>query len=139
MKYINLLYITVFSIIIIGCLFYFNRILESFNPIEEKKTGLLILSGECFREGNIGSRIRDNEHAIKTQSIASNSHVKMCNYIKKTYNIKMDIIITTSVTKYKDILYDFYGKYKPKIIMNNTKDYNDVQKNIKNAIFYFST
>ena len=134
MKYNNFVFIAFSVIIIIGCLFYFNRILESFNPIEEKKTGLLILSGECFREGNIGSRIRDNEHTIKTQSIASNSHVKMCNYIKKTYNVKMDIIITTSETKYKDILYNFYGKYKPKIIMNNTKDYNDVKNNIKNAI-----
>ena len=45
--------------------------------------GLLLLYGECFREGNIGSRLTDTPTSYLLQKEASLSHVAFCDAMKK--------------------------------------------------------
>ena len=99
--------------------------------------GLLMLTGEAFREGLQGQRKRDTVTSFQPQKMASESHVDFCNSIKEKYGIKMDIFINTYDTKYEKELKSWYPncKYKsvkeligPKLVQNAVneidKDYD---------------
>ena len=77
---------------------------------ETKKKGILILYGESFRSGNIGSRIRDCEACVKTQKLASQSHVDFIQYVERTYPLTMDVLIDTYDTKYEESLKGYYNQ-----------------------------
>jgi hypothetical protein len=99
--------------------------------------GLLLITGEAFREGMQGSRTRDTDASFQPQKMASESHVDFCNYIKEKYGVKIDIFINTYDTKYEKELKSWYPncKYKsnktllgPKLVQNAVneidKDYD---------------
>jgi hypothetical protein len=86
--------------------------------IPTHKKGLLLLYGESFREGGQGSRQRDTKTSLQTQREASASHVELCNHIKNTYNIDMDILINTYDTKYENELKSWYQGYPLEYISN---------------------
>ena len=70
--------------------------------------GVFILYGESFRDGGRFSRARDTKRSIPLQIKASNSHMDFCNFIKKQYDIPIDIIIHTYDTKYENRLKKIY-------------------------------
>jgi hypothetical protein len=72
--------------------------------------GLLLLTGESFREGLQLERKRDTKKSFYPQKMASESHVDFCNYIKEKHDINMDIFITTYDTKYEKELKSWYPK-----------------------------
>ena len=73
------------------------------------KRGLLILIGECFRDGCSTSRERDTEKSLITQKFATESHVQLIDDLYKNRDFNMDIIINTYTTKYEDLLKTWYG------------------------------
>ena len=81
--------------------------MDKFENFENKK-GLLILYGESFRTGNRNTRIRDLEECIEPQKNASNTHNELIQYVKKRYNISMDVLINTYDTKYEKELKGYY-------------------------------
>ena len=97
-----------------------------------QKRGLLVLYGECFREGTQGVRIRDTEKSKNTQKVASLSHIMLCNHIETTYKINMDIIINTYETKHKSLLDEWYNGKTLKIIQN--VQLIGIQRLVNNAV-----
>ena len=75
---------------------------------EEKKKGILVLYGESFRSGNMGSRTRDCDECVETQKLASQSHQEFIQFIEKK-NITMDVLIDTYDTKYEEELKGYYN------------------------------
>jgi hypothetical protein len=92
------------AIILFVALFF----IKSFEPFEEKKKGILVLHGESFRKGTIGSRERDCDECVETQKIASKSHNDFIDYVEKKYNLTMDVLINTYDTKYEKELKSYY-------------------------------
>jgi len=76
--------------------------------------GLLLLTGEAFREGLQLQRTRDTVASFQPQKMASESHVDFCDYIKKEHGVKMDIFINTYDTKYEKELKSWYPNCKYK-------------------------
>lgn len=132
-----------FLILSLLCIFviiytFMHKSLWYAEPFENKKKGLLILYGECFRDGTQNTRTRDTPASIARQQKASESHVSLCDYLKTNYGADMDIIITTHNTTHKKELQEFYSKYNPKIILVDDKTDMDpitrITNNIKNAL-----
>jgi hypothetical protein len=69
--------------------------------------GLLLLYGECFRDGHHQSRVTDTPTSYLPQKEASLSHVAFCDAMKQK-GIHMDVLIYTYPTKYKDDLQSWY-------------------------------
>ena len=69
--------------------------------------GLLLLYGECFREGFNQSRLTDTPTSYLTQKEASMSHVAFCNVMKEK-GVSMDILAHTYPTKYEKDLRSWY-------------------------------
>ena len=70
--------------------------------------GLLLLYGECFREGINGSRLTDTPTSYLSQKEASLSHVVFCDAMKKK-GVDMNILIHTYHTKYEKDLRSWYS------------------------------
>ena len=96
--------------------------------------GLLLITGEAFREGLQGNRSRDTAASFQPQKMASQSHVDFCDYLKQTHGVKMDIFINTYDTKYEKELKSWYPncKYKstkeligPKLVQNAVNEIED--------------
>jgi hypothetical protein len=77
---------------------------------ETKKKGILVLYGESFRSGNIGSRVRDCDECVETQKLASQSHVDFIHYVEQTHNLTLDVLIDTYDTQYEDSLKGYYNQ-----------------------------
>jgi hypothetical protein len=77
---------------------------------EEKKKGILVLFGESFRSGNMGSRTRDCEECIETQKLASQSHQEFIQYIQRNHNLTLDVMIDTYDTKHQEQLKGYYNR-----------------------------
>jgi len=71
--------------------------------------GVFILYGESFRDGGQFSRITATKRSLPLQIKASKSHMDFCKFVKKQYNIDLDIIIHTYATKYEHILKKIYN------------------------------
>jgi hypothetical protein len=71
-----------------------------------RSKGLIIMSGECFREGNMWSRLRDTQRGYDGQKIATDSHGLFFNKILETNDI--DIYLNTYNTKYYKELEAWY-------------------------------
>jgi len=57
---------------------------------------LFVISGESFRSGGQFSRKRsDDKHTIDLQRLASNSHIRIINYVKKAFNVETDVLINS--------------------------------------------
>ena len=69
--------------------------------------GLLLLYGECFRDGHHKSRVTDTETSYLPQKEASLSHNEFCNRMKQK-GVDMDILIHTYPTKYEKDLRSWY-------------------------------
>lgn len=69
--------------------------------------GLLLLYGECFRDGHSTSRITDTVTSYLPQKDASLSHVVFCDTMKEK-GVDMDVMIYTYPTKYKKELRSWY-------------------------------
>lgn len=72
---------------------------------------LLIISGECFRDGGQNSRQKDTTESLKYQFLATSSHIKFIEYIQNKYNINVDIQILSYHSKYENELIKQYEKY----------------------------
>ena len=70
--------------------------------------GLLLLYGECFREGPSHSRITDSANSYFLQKEASLSHIAFCDEMKKK-GVAMEILIHTYHTKYEGDLRSWYS------------------------------
>jgi hypothetical protein len=97
-----LIYLAILGIVLL----IFIKKIENF---EEKKRGILVLYGESFRDGDMGSRVRDCEECVNTQKLASQSHNDLIQFLKERYDITMDVLINTYDTKHKDLLKGFYN------------------------------
>jgi hypothetical protein len=93
--------------------------------------GLLILIGECFRDGCSTSRTRDTENSLFTQKLACESHTKLIDDLYKNHNVIMDTIINTYTTKYEDQLKKWYGD---RLIEYNSQDNLIGMQNLLNNI-----
>lgn len=73
--------------------------------------GLLMISGESFREGAQNSRQKGTEKSVKDQMLAAESHSQ---FVKQAANrgIKFDVAISTYDTQYAERLKSFYGLLK---------------------------
>ena len=69
--------------------------------------GLLLLYGECFREGFNGERITDTPTSYLSQKDASLSHIAFCDEMKQK-GVDMNILIHTYHTKYEKDLRSWY-------------------------------
>lgn len=72
---------------------------------------LLIIAGECFRDGGQCSRLKDTDISIENQLKATNSHIDFIDYLHNTYGITTDIQLISYYSKHKDILIDKYKDY----------------------------
>jgi hypothetical protein len=80
---------------------------------------LFVISGESFRSGGQFSRKRsDDKHTINLQRLASYSHIRLINYVKKAFNINTDILINTYAftPKCDELLLKLY---EPRVIYAN--------------------
>jgi hypothetical protein len=69
--------------------------------------GLLLLYGECFRDGHHQSRKTDTPTSYLPQKEASLSHIAFCDAMKKK-GVVMNILIHTYHTKYEKDLLSWY-------------------------------
>ena len=69
--------------------------------------GLLLLYGECFRDGHHQSRVTDTPTSYLPQKEASLSHTTFCDAMKKK-GVDMDVLIHTYPTKYEKDLRSWY-------------------------------
>ena len=69
--------------------------------------GLLLLYGECFRDGHHNSRVTDTPTSYLPQKEASLSHTTFCDAMKKK-GVNMDVLIHTYPTKYEKDLRSWY-------------------------------
>jgi hypothetical protein len=69
--------------------------------------GLLLLYGECFRNGHHQSRVKDTHTSYLPQKEASLSHNAFCGAMKQK-GVNMDVLIHTYPTKYKEDLLSWY-------------------------------
>ncbi len=90
---------------ILGLTLFFR--VENFDT---KKKGILVLYGESFRSGNIGSRVRDCDECVETQKLASQSHVDFIQYVERTHNLTLDVLIDTYDTQYEESLKGYYNQ-----------------------------
>lgn len=72
---------------------------------------LLIIGGECFRDGGQRSRLKDTDISIENQLKATNSHIDFINYLYNTYGITTDIQLISYDSKYENILINKYKDY----------------------------
>lgn len=72
---------------------------------------LLVIAGECFREGTQGSRLRDTDISVINQIKATESHLSFIEHLKKKYNITTDVQLISYASKYENILIDKYNEY----------------------------
>jgi len=72
------------------------------------KRGLLLIAGECFRDGNQFSRLRDTEHGFNCQKTASESHMQLIKQLE-TDGYLIDTLICTYQTKYESELKTWYN------------------------------
>ena len=72
---------------------------------------LLIIAGECFREGTQFSRLKDTDISVANQLKATESHLSFIEHLKKTYNITTDVQLISYASKYENILIDKYNEY----------------------------
>lgn len=80
---------------------------------------LLIISGEAFREGGQGSRKKDTEKSIESQTLASESHVKFIKNLYDKYKISCDVQLLSYGSKYENILIEKYNPYNLTYHFNN--------------------
>lgn len=80
------------------------------------KKGLILLVGECFREGPPTSRVIDTEYGIQTQKIACESHMKLA---KSIPNYSIDIAISTRTTRNMSLLLNYYDNIVYKLFTDN--------------------
>ena len=80
------------------------------------KKGLFLIIGESFRYGGQFSRKRDDPNSFEDQKLACLSHVNLINYLEENNDLKIDVMINSYETKYKNKLFDWYSprliKYK---------------------------
>lgn len=81
---------------------------------------LLIIAGECFREGTQDSRLRDTDISVDNQIKATESHLSFIEHLKKTYNITTDIQLISYASKYENILINKYNEYYLRYKFYNT-------------------
>jgi hypothetical protein len=93
--------------------------------------GLLLLYGECFRDGHHKSRVTDTVTSYLPQQEASLSHVAFCDAMKQK-GVQMDILIHTYPTKYEKDLRSWYT-YPTKYVEKKRYPY----KNSSNALASF--
>lgn len=79
--------------------------------IQTKNKLLLIISGEFFRQGNQGSRLRDTPESIEMQKKAIETHIKFIKHIKQKYQIDFDIQILSYKSEHQDFLKTCYGQH----------------------------
>ena len=72
---------------------------------------LLIIAGECFREGTQDSRLKDTDISVVNQLKATESHLSFIEYLKNRYNIITDVQLISYASKYENILIDKYNEY----------------------------
>lgn len=72
---------------------------------------LLIIAGECFRQGGQNSRIIDTDSSINDQLKATESHLAFIDYLKDKYDIDTDIQLLSYSSKFENILIDKYKKF----------------------------
>lgn len=72
---------------------------------------LLIIVGECFREGGQYSRLKDTDISVTNQLKATESHLSFIEYLKNKYGITTDIQLISYISKYENILINQYNKY----------------------------
>lgn len=75
------------------------------------KKCLVILFGECFRNGGQDSRARGHPASYNMQIDACESHIKYFLVLKTKYNIDTDVIIDSYSTQYDDELKMLYKDY----------------------------
>jgi len=131
----KLICILLFLLLLVILMYYFYNKKETFDT-KNKKNGMVLILGECFREGNLGSRIRDTDFGLRTQKKASESHIDFSTFVKNKYNIDIDICIHTYKTKYKPKLMQWYGKLLKKINIYPTifKNINELYNTTCNSI-----
>ena len=71
------------------------------------KRGLLLIVGECFREGSQHSRLRDTEYGFYSQKMASDSHMQLIKQLENDGYL-IDTMICTYQTKYESELKTWY-------------------------------
>lgn len=72
---------------------------------------LLIIAGECFRDGGQNSRLIDTEFSTDNQLKATESHLSFIQFLKDKYNIDTDIQLLSYSSKHENILINKYNKY----------------------------
>lgn len=72
---------------------------------------LLVIAGDCFREGTQGSLLKDTDISVINQIKATESHIFFIEYLKKKYNITTDVQLISYASKYENILIDKYNEY----------------------------
>jgi hypothetical protein len=75
---------------------------------------LLIIAGECFRDGGQNSRTKDTPRSVQSQLLACDNHIKFIEYLKNKYNIEVDIQLISYHSKYEEEIIDKYKKYNLK-------------------------
>jgi hypothetical protein len=110
---------------------------ESIEPIYNKTNKcLIILVGECFREGRCESRTCDTDFGYEKQKECTQTHNDLITKLQKL-NYNVDIAFNTYNTKYKNELLSWY---KGNIIYNNfvSENYgffrNVVDKSLQNIM-----
>ena len=72
---------------------------------------LLIIAGECFREGTQDSRLKDTDISVANQLKATESHLSFIEHLKNKYNIITDVQLISYVSEHENILIDKYNEY----------------------------
>jgi hypothetical protein len=83
--------------------------------------GLLLFIGESFRLGGQNTRNRGDRASYPGQINACKSHIRFIDYIKRKFNINIEVFISTYTTQYDRVL---LRSYRPYLIGN--KIHNDV-------------
>jgi len=73
--------------------------------------GLLVILGESFRSGGQESRVRGNPESVPEQMLACDSHIRLIEHLKKTYNTDISVFLATYTTPYDRELLHMYSKY----------------------------
>lgn len=82
------------------------------NQISNNLTkGLFIIIGESFRYGSQTTRITGIPQSYDEQINASKSHLYLCLYLERKYNLKPSIYFATYNTEYNNELLNIYSNY----------------------------
>jgi hypothetical protein len=106
-----------------------------YEKFKNNKRCLLLLYGQSFREGNMGTLKIDTDFSYKTQKAATESHINFIKHLKYKYDIDTDIIINTYDTKYEDEFKSWYGNNL--VLYNKNKKLIGVNNLVDNIITKF--